>query len=73
MTEQPRKHARSQDDLDQAEKLVREGLGLDPEGAMGPLGYFVLADILSRKGRQSEAMEAVASGRRLQARGAPAP
>lgn len=60
-------------DLDRGEKLVREGLDLDPEGTTGPLGYFVLADILNRKGRQSEAMEAVAKGRRLQARGASAP
>ena len=58
-------------DLDQAEKLAREGLDLDPEGAMGPLGYFVLADILNRKGRLREANEAVESGRRLQTAAAP--
>jgi hypothetical protein len=58
-------------DLDRAETLVREGLRLDPEGAMGPRGYFVLADILNRKGFLSEAREAVASGRRLQARAQP--
>ena len=57
------------DDLDRAELLVREGLRRDPEGASGPFGYFVLADILNRKGRLPEAREAVESGRRLQARG----
>ena len=57
------------DDLDRAELLVREGLRRDPEGGFGPLGYFVLADILNRKGRLPEAREAVENGRRLQARG----
>lgn len=56
------------DDLDRAELLVREGLRRDPEGASGPFGYFVLADILNRKGRLGEAREAVENGRRLQAR-----
>ncbi len=57
------------DDLDRAELLVREGLRRDPEGVFGPFGYFVLADILNRKGRLPEAREAVENGRRLQARG----
>ena len=57
------------DDLGRAELLVREGLRRDPEGASGPFGYFVLADILNRQGRLGEAREAVESGRRLQARG----
>ena len=57
------------DDLDRAELLVREGLRLDPDGTFGPFGYFVLADILNRKGRLPEAREAVENGRRLQARG----
>ena len=57
------------DDLDRAELLVREGLRRDPDGAFGPFGYFVLADILNRKGRLPEAREAVENGRRLQARG----
>lgn len=57
------------DDLDRAELLAREGLRRDPEGAFGPYGYFVLADILNRMGRLGEATEAVESGRRLQRRG----
>ncbi len=57
------------DDLGRAELLVREGLRRDPEGASGPFGYFVLADILNRQGRLGEAREAVENGRRLQARG----
>jgi arylsulfatase A-like enzyme/tetratricopeptide (TPR) repeat protein len=56
------------DDLGRAELLVREGLRRDPEGAFGPFGYFVLADILNRQGRLGEAREAVENGRRLQAR-----
>ncbi len=56
------------DDLDRAETLVREGLRRDPDGASGPFGYFVLADILNRLGRLGEAREAVESGRRLQRR-----
>ena len=58
-------------DLDRGGKLVREGLELDPEGTMSSFGYVVLADILSRKGRSREALEAVGSGRRLQAGAAP--
>ena len=57
------------DDLDRAEALAREGLRLDPDGAFGPFGYFVLADILNRTGRVGEAREAVENGRRLQRRG----
>ena len=56
------------DDLDRAEALAREGLRLDPDGAFGPFGYFVLADILNRQGRLGEAREAVDNGRRLQRR-----
>ena len=57
------------DDLDRAELLAREGLRRDPEGAFGPFGYFVLADILNRLGRLGEARDAVENGRRLQRRG----
>jgi arylsulfatase A-like enzyme/Tfp pilus assembly protein PilF len=58
------------EDLAQAEEIVRRGLGKDPEGSSGPLGYFVLADILNRQGRVAEAREAVAKGRQLQSEGA---
>jgi arylsulfatase A-like enzyme/tetratricopeptide (TPR) repeat protein len=54
-------------DLTRAEELVREGIALDPEHEEGPLGYYILADLLSRTGRPSEAGEAVARGREIQA------
>jgi arylsulfatase A-like enzyme/Tfp pilus assembly protein PilF len=54
-------------DLGRAEELVRTGIEKDPKHEEGPLGYYVLADILNRTGRTAEAGEAVASGRRIQA------
>jgi arylsulfatase A-like enzyme/Tfp pilus assembly protein PilF len=54
-------------DLGRAEELVRKGIEQDPDHEEGPLGYYVLADILSRMGRATEAAEAVAAGRRIQA------
>ena len=54
-------------DLDRAEELVRLGIENDPAHDEGPLGYYVLADILNRTGRAAEAREAVATGRRFQA------
>ncbi len=53
-------------DLKRAEELVRAGLEHDETHQAGALGYFVLADILSRLGRTGEAMEAVRSGRAIQ-------
>jgi len=54
-------------DLARAEELVRLGISKDPSHNGGPLGYYVLADILNRTGRSAEAREAVAAGRRIQA------
>lgn len=54
-------------DLARAEELVRLGISKDPSHNGGPLGYYVLADILNRTGRSAEAREAVAVGRRIQA------
>jgi len=54
-------------DLGRAEELVRLGIEEDPEYEEGPLGYYVLADILNRTGRAAEARDAVASGQRIQA------
>jgi len=54
-------------DLGRAEELVRLGIEKDPSHEEGPLGYFVLADILNRTGRAAEAREAVAAGQRIQA------
>ena len=53
-------------DLVRAEELVRQGIAKDPDHDEGPLGYYVLADILNRTGRTDEARDAVAAGRRIQ-------
>jgi arylsulfatase A-like enzyme/Tfp pilus assembly protein PilF len=54
-------------DLARAEELVRLGIENDPDHTEGPLGYYILADILNRTGRAAEARDAVASGQRIQA------
>jgi tetratricopeptide (TPR) repeat protein len=54
-------------DLQRAERLAREGIRLDPEHEEGPLGYYVLADLLNRAGRSNEARAAMARGREIQA------
>ena len=54
-------------DLARAEKLAREGIALDAEHEDGPLGYYVLADLLNRTGRPAEAREAMTRGRAIQA------
>lgn len=53
-------------DLGRAEGLVRLGIDNDPDHKEGPFGYYILADILNRTGRASEAREAVATGQRIQ-------
>jgi len=53
-------------DLGRAEELVRTGIAADPGHDEGPLGYFILADILNRTGRSAEAQEAVRTGREIQ-------
>jgi tetratricopeptide (TPR) repeat protein len=56
----------SEDSLTRAETLARRGIELDPDETAGPLGYYVLADILNRTGRGAEAQQAVAEGQRIQ-------
>jgi arylsulfatase A-like enzyme/Tfp pilus assembly protein PilF len=57
-------------DLARAEELTRQGLEKDPDGVRaGPLGYYVLADILNRQRRSAEAARAAETGRRIQAEG----
>ena len=53
-------------DLGRAEELVRLGIDKDPNHEEGPLGHYILADILNRTGRRSEAMAAAETGRRIQ-------
>jgi tetratricopeptide (TPR) repeat protein len=57
-----------QGDLARAEALAREGITKDPDGRGGPLGYYVLADLLNRTGRTAEAQEALAKGRAIDPR-----
>jgi choline-sulfatase len=54
-------------DIGRAEELARLGIENDPDHKEGPLGYYVLADILNRTGRAAEARDALASGQRIQA------
>jgi tetratricopeptide (TPR) repeat protein len=53
-------------DLGRAEELARKGIELDPEHEEGPLGYYVLADLLNRQRRFAEAREAAAKGQEIQ-------
>ena len=53
-------------DLARAEELARAGIANDPKHQGGPLGYFVLADLLNRQGRAADAQEALARGREIQ-------
>jgi arylsulfatase A-like enzyme/lipopolysaccharide biosynthesis regulator YciM len=55
--------------LVRAEELARAGLNQDPEHRAGPLGYFLLADILNRRGRSAEAHEAASKAREIQRAG----
>jgi arylsulfatase A-like enzyme/Tfp pilus assembly protein PilF len=53
-------------DLARAEELVRAGLARDPDGRAGPLGWYVLADLLNRTDRPAAAAEAARRGRALE-------
>jgi len=54
-------------DLARAEELTRKGIELDPDHEEGPLGYYLLADLLNRTGRPAQAKVALAEGREIQA------
>jgi arylsulfatase A-like enzyme/Tfp pilus assembly protein PilF len=53
-------------DLTRAEELARAGLARDPAHVAGPLGYYLLADLLNRTGRAAEAQDAARQGRELE-------
>jgi len=55
-------------DLDAAEREARRALELEPAGPFSPLGHYVLADLLNRRGRAAEAERAARAGRELEAR-----
>ena len=54
--------------LKDAEEAANRGLAAKPDAGMIPLGHYVLADIYSRQGRESEAARHLAAGRRAEAR-----
>ncbi len=53
-------------DLAAAEHAAQQGLASKPDAAMLPLGHYVLADIYSRQGRDSDAARHVAAGKRAE-------
>jgi tetratricopeptide (TPR) repeat protein len=57
--------------LDEAARLARKGLELDPKSEMAPLGHLVLADIYNRRGQPGEAAREVAVARALERRPKP--
>ncbi len=58
----------SNGDLQEAMRLARKGLELDPGSPVAPLGHFVLAGALVKLGRQAEAARELAAGKALEAR-----
>lgn len=54
------------ENLERAESLTRQGLELDPEHTAGPLGYYLLADILNRKGERAAARTALRKAREIE-------
>jgi arylsulfatase A-like enzyme/Tfp pilus assembly protein PilF len=52
--------------LDEAVRLARKGIELDPRGEYAPLGHYVIADVLSRQGRRVEAEHEAARGQALE-------
>ncbi len=53
-------------DLARAEELARQGLARDAQHVAGPLGYYLLADLLNRTGRPAEAAAAVRQAQEIE-------
>jgi arylsulfatase A-like enzyme/tetratricopeptide (TPR) repeat protein len=53
--------------LDAAAELARKGLEVDKASSVAPLGHYVLADVLNRRGKPAEAADEVAKARRIEA------
>ena len=53
-------------DLQAAEQAAKQGLSLNPERTIAPLGHYVLADIYSRMGRENEAAREVTRAQALE-------
>jgi choline-sulfatase len=54
--------------LDEAARLARTGVDLDPSSEFAPLGHYVIADVYAREGRPAESARQAALGRALEAR-----
>ena len=52
--------------LDEAVRLARKGLELEPRGEYAPLGHYVIADVFARQGKRTEAEQEAARGRALE-------
>jgi len=53
-------------DFDEAVRLARKGIELDPKGEYAPLGHYVVADVLARQGHPAEAEREAALGKALE-------
>jgi arylsulfatase A-like enzyme/Tfp pilus assembly protein PilF len=51
----------------EAARLARRGIEIAPRGDYGPLGHYLLAEVLSRQGRSVEAAAEIERGRTLDA------
>jgi tetratricopeptide (TPR) repeat protein len=56
------------ENFDEAIRLARKGLELEPEAESAPLGHYVLADIYNRLGRLAEYRAELEKGQALEAR-----
>lgn len=54
--------------LDEAENYARKGLALEPGGQTSPLGHFVIAGVLMKRGQAAEAERELNKGLALEAR-----
>jgi tetratricopeptide (TPR) repeat protein len=53
-------------DLAASEEAARKGISSNPDREVAPLGHYVLADVYTRMGREREAAQQLAMGRRLE-------
>jgi arylsulfatase A-like enzyme/lipopolysaccharide biosynthesis regulator YciM len=53
-------------DLTASEEAARKGITSNPDREVAPLGHYVLADVYTRMGREREAAQQLAMGRRLE-------
>jgi arylsulfatase A-like enzyme/cytochrome c-type biogenesis protein CcmH/NrfG len=53
-------------DLGASEEAARKGIAANPDRTVAPLGHYVLADVYTRQGRDREAAQQIAIGRRME-------